>query len=50
MNDALSQPSTPFTPAQIEKLVAALPLDTDGRINYKEFLAAFEVCDKHQEA
>jgi len=50
MNDTLVHPFTPLTATQIEKLVASLPLDTDGRISYKEFMGAFEVRDKHQEA
>ena len=50
MNDALAKPFTPLTPQQISGIVGSLPLDTEGRINYKEFMAAFEIVDKHQEA
>ncbi len=50
MNDSLGHPFTPLTSPQIERLVASLPLDVEGRINYREFMGAFEVHDKHQEA
>ena len=50
MNSALSEPFTPLTAQQVQQVVASLPLDTDGKINYKEFMGAFEVRDKHQEA
>jgi len=50
MNEALGHPFAPLPAAQIEKLVSSLPLDMDGKINYKEFMAAFEIHDKAQEA
>ena len=50
MNDSLAQPFTPLTAQQISRIVGSLLLDPDGRINYKEFMAAFEVRDKYQEA
>ena len=40
MNDSLAQPFTPLTAQQISRIVGSLPLDPDGRINYKEFMAA----------
>ena len=45
MNEALAHPFTPLTPAQISHLVASLPLDGEGLVNYKEFMASFEVRD-----
>ena len=50
MNGSLPEAFTPLTPTQIQQVVHSLPLDADGRINYKEFMAAFEVRDKLQEA
>ena len=50
MSESLVQPFTPLSAQQIEKMVHELPLDREGKINYKEFLLAFEVRDKHQEA
>ena len=47
---ALMHTHAPLTPQQIARLVATLPLDAQGRINYREFMDAFEVHDKHQEA
>jgi len=50
MNEAIAGPYTPITATQIAQLVEALPLDSEGRINYKEFMAAFEVRDKQHDA
>ena len=49
MNGALGTPFTPLTADQIERVVTSLPLDVEGRINYKEFVAAFEVHDRLQD-
>ena len=50
MNAALASPYSPITPAQIQQLVTSLPLDASGMINYKEFIGAFEVRDKLNDA
>lgn len=50
MNANLAEPFTPLTATQVVQVVQSLPLDADGKINYKEFMAAFEVRDKYQEA
>ena len=50
MNEAIASPYTPITPQQIDKVVASLPLDASGLINYKEFMNAFEVRDKSNDA
>ena len=50
MNSAVASPYSPITPAQIQQLVASLPLEASGMINYKDFMAAFEVRDKLNDA
>jgi protein phosphatase len=50
MNTALAAPYEPITPEQIELLVSSLPLDYDGLIDYKEFMASFEVRDADLDA
>ena len=45
VNRLLEDPFVPITPPQIQALVSSLPLDAGGKINYKEFMAAFEVRD-----
>ena len=34
-----------MAPHQIELLAGSLPLDAEGRINYTQFMASFEVVD-----
>jgi protein phosphatase len=45
MNDSISPPSVPIPHAQLGELILTLPLNAEAMINYKEFLAAFEVRD-----
>ena len=40
-----ARPHTPLTSGQIGQLVEGLPLDEQSRINYNEFMAAFEAVD-----
>jgi len=44
-NAELARPHTPLTKAQIDQLVSALPQDARGRIDYNDFMEAFEVVD-----
>ena len=44
-NAELARPHTPLTSGQIGQLVEGLPLDEQSRINYNEFMAAFEAVD-----
>jgi len=50
LNAAVSEPYKPIAPAELEKLCHSLPLDNDAKVNYHEFLDAFGVYDKVQEA
>ena len=50
MNNSVSSAYTSLSAGEVEKVVGSLPLDGDGKINYTEFVAAFEVRDKLQEA
>ena len=46
LNEVLSRDDeAPITSKQIDELVNALPLDAKGKVNYKEFMNAFEVVD-----
>ena len=44
-NAELARPHTPLTKNQIDQLVEALPLDDKAKINYNEFMGAFEAVD-----
>lgn len=44
-NAELARPHAPLTKDQINQLVEALPLDDKAKINYNEFMAAFEAVD-----
>ena len=44
-NAELASPHTPLTKEQLKLLVDSLPLDELARINYNEFMAAFEAVD-----
>ena len=44
-NAELARPHTPLTKNQIDQLVEALPLDDKAKINYNDFMGAFEAVD-----
>lgn len=52
LNDVLAkdEQESPLTQDQLHTLVKALPLDANGRINYKDFMNSFEVVDTTLEA
>jgi len=45
MNAALADPYQPLAPQQIDLLAKSLPLNAEGKLDYVQFMQAFEVID-----